>query len=188
VRSPAWSAITPAAGFVGPLAAIAIGAGVSFCSYFAIRMKGRFGYDDTLDVFGVHCVGGIWGALATGLFASKAIKRRRAATACSPEAGPSCWASRVLGIAIALGYAAVVTLILGMILKAVIGLRAEPDQEDAAWILPSTARPVTREPPPAASRSREGTPPPIEPIPRGGGRAGTPCVARRRPAHSTHLQ
>lgn len=66
-------AITPAAGFVGPLAAIAIGAVVSAVCYFAIVMKGKLGYDDSLDVFGVHGIGGMWGALATGLFASKLI-------------------------------------------------------------------------------------------------------------------
>jgi len=67
-------AITPAAGFVSALSAIAIGALVSVFCYIAVTVvKPKFGYDDALDVFGVHCVGGIWGALATGLFASKAI-------------------------------------------------------------------------------------------------------------------
>ncbi len=63
-------AITPAAGFVGPVAAIAIGAVVSVLCYFAIMAKGKLGYDDSLDVFGVHGIGGMWGALATGLFAT----------------------------------------------------------------------------------------------------------------------
>lgn len=67
-------AITPAAGFVSALSAIIIGVLVSVFCYIAVTLiKPRFGYDDALDVFGVHCVGGIWGALATGLFASKAI-------------------------------------------------------------------------------------------------------------------
>jgi Amt family ammonium transporter len=67
-------AITPAAGFVGVLSAIIIGILVSVFCYMAVTLiKPKFGYDDALDVFGVHCVGGIWGALATGLFASKAI-------------------------------------------------------------------------------------------------------------------
>lgn len=66
-------AITPASGFVGPLAATAIGGVVSVLCYFAIVMKGRLGYDDSLDVFGIHGVGGTWGALATGIFASVAI-------------------------------------------------------------------------------------------------------------------
>lgn len=66
-------AITPAAGFVTPLSAIVIGLLVSPLSYFFISVvKQKFGYDDSLDVFGCHGIGGIWGALATGLFATKA--------------------------------------------------------------------------------------------------------------------
>ena len=67
-------AITPAAGYVSALSAIVIGIFVSVFCYFAVAfIKPRFGYDDALDVFGVHCIGGIWGAIATGLFASKAV-------------------------------------------------------------------------------------------------------------------
>jgi Amt family ammonium transporter len=66
-------AITPATGFVGPLSSIAIGAGAGVFCYMAIIVKSRLGYDDSLDAFGVHGIGGTWGALATGLFASKAI-------------------------------------------------------------------------------------------------------------------
>ena len=66
-------AITPASGFVGPLSSIIIGAGAGFFCYGAVLVKSRFGYDDSLDAFGVHGIGGTWGALATGLFASKAI-------------------------------------------------------------------------------------------------------------------
>jgi Amt family ammonium transporter len=66
-------AITPASGYVGPMAAVVIGLLVSLFSYAAIELKGILGYDDSLDVFGVHGVGGMWGAVATGLFASLAI-------------------------------------------------------------------------------------------------------------------
>lgn len=66
-------AITPASGFVGPMAAVILGAIVSPICYCAILLKGKLGYDDALDVFGVHGVGGTWGAIATGLFASIAI-------------------------------------------------------------------------------------------------------------------
>jgi ammonium transporter, Amt family len=65
--------ITPAAGFVGPLSAIVIGIGGGIFCYAACNLKVRLGYDDSLDVVGVHGVGGTWGALATGLFASTAI-------------------------------------------------------------------------------------------------------------------
>ncbi|MGE5246846.1 MAG: ammonium transporter [Verrucomicrobiota bacterium] len=66
-------AITPASGFVQPMAAIAIGLAAGAICYSAIMLKGRLGYDDSLDVVGVHCVGGTFGALATGLFATKLI-------------------------------------------------------------------------------------------------------------------
>ena len=66
-------AITPASGFVGPLSSIIIGAGAGVFCYTAVIVKSRLGYDDSLDAFGVHGIGGTWGALATGLFASKLI-------------------------------------------------------------------------------------------------------------------
>ncbi len=66
-------AITPASGFVTPLSAMAIGLAAGAVCYGAVMMKGRLGYDDSLDVVGVHCVGGTLGALATGLFATTAV-------------------------------------------------------------------------------------------------------------------
>jgi len=66
-------AITPASGFVAPLPSIIIGVGAGVFCYMACNLKTKLGYDDSLDVVGVHGVGGTWGALATGLFASKAI-------------------------------------------------------------------------------------------------------------------
>ncbi len=67
-------AITPAAGFVSLVGALAIGIGASAICYFAVFFaKQKLGYDDALDAFGVHGIGGIWGALATGLFATKAV-------------------------------------------------------------------------------------------------------------------
>ncbi len=65
--------VTPASGYVGPVPAMLIGAAAGLACYFAIVWKGRFGYDDSLDVVGIHGVGGFIGILATGLFASKAI-------------------------------------------------------------------------------------------------------------------
>lgn len=66
-------AITPASGYVGPMSAIIIGCAASLVSFYAIRLKTRFGYDDALDVFGVHGISGMLGALLTGVFASVAI-------------------------------------------------------------------------------------------------------------------
>ena len=63
-------AITPAAGFVSPMAAIIIGLGAGVLCYLGVLLKGKLGYDDSLDVVGIHGVGGTWGALATGIFAT----------------------------------------------------------------------------------------------------------------------
>lgn len=63
-------AITPAAGFVGPISSIVIGFGAGIVCYLAVVWKSKFGYDDALDVLGIHGIGGTWGAIATGLFAS----------------------------------------------------------------------------------------------------------------------
>ena len=65
--------VTPASGFIGPFSAIVIGGFAGILCYFAVVWKGRMGYDDSLDVVGIHGVGGVFGILATGLFASKAI-------------------------------------------------------------------------------------------------------------------
>jgi ammonium transporter, Amt family len=66
-------AITPGAGFVSPMAALAIGAIAGMLCYIGVLLKPRLGYDDSLDVVGIHGLGGLWGALATGLFASLAV-------------------------------------------------------------------------------------------------------------------
>ncbi len=63
-------AITPAAGFVGPVSAVLIGLGGGVVCYLGVFLKNKMGYDDALDVLGIHGIGGTWGALATGLFAS----------------------------------------------------------------------------------------------------------------------
>jgi Amt family ammonium transporter len=65
--------VTPASGFVGPLSAALIGVAAGGCCYLGIKMKNKFGYDDSLDVVGIHGVGGVIGLLATGLFASKVV-------------------------------------------------------------------------------------------------------------------
>ncbi|MBI4688252.1 MAG: ammonium transporter [Nitrospirae bacterium] len=66
-------AITPAAGFVSPMSSIVIGGVAGIICYLAVSLKPKLGYDDSLDVIGVHGVGGTWGALATGIFASTAL-------------------------------------------------------------------------------------------------------------------
>jgi Amt family ammonium transporter len=121
-------AITPAAGFVGSLSAIVIGLLASVFCYLAVTvLKPKFGYDDALDVFGVHCVGGIWGALATGLFASKAINPAGADGLFFGN--PKQFLVQVLAVAVTAAYSFVVSLILFKIVNAVMKVRvAEKDE------------------------------------------------------------
>ena len=121
-------AITPASGFVNPIPAIAIGCGVSFISYFAIKLKSKFGYDDALDVFGVHCCGGIWGALATGLFAQKSVNALGADGLFF--GGTELFMKQVIGVLFALVIAGVGSLIIGGILKATMGIRVSAEDEN----------------------------------------------------------
>ena len=80
-------AITPAAGYVTPMGAMAIGLLVSFACYGAILLKGRLGYDDSLDVFGVHGVGGAFGAIAVGVFAVSSMTGLAGVSWCPRRAG-----------------------------------------------------------------------------------------------------
>jgi Amt family ammonium transporter len=120
-------AITPASGFVGPLAALAIGLGAGAVCYFGVNIKNFFGYDDSLDAVGVHGVGGTFGALATGLFASKAIN---AAGADGVFFGnPSLFLVQLLSVAVAIVYAFSITWIILKVLDRTMGLRVQQDEE-----------------------------------------------------------
>ena len=123
-------AITPASGFVSPLAAMVIGALVSCICFYAIRLKHRLGYDDTLDVFGVHGIGGTWGAIATGLFASLAINAS-GANGLFTGGGFALLGKQLLAIGIVIVYAPLATFVIATGIKAVMGLRAEPEEEEA---------------------------------------------------------
>ncbi|MCC6712749.1 MAG: ammonium transporter [Candidatus Dadabacteria bacterium] len=122
-------AITPAAGFVSPMAAIVIGLGGGVLCLFAVNLKPRLGYDDSLDVVGVHGVGGTWGALATGLFASTAVNPAGADGLFFGNPG-QLWI-QFLGVAVTWIFSFVGTSIILMIVKAVVGLRVSPEKEEA---------------------------------------------------------
>jgi ammonium transporter, Amt family len=122
-------AITPAAGYVGPMSAILIGALAGFFCYMAVLIKPKLGYDDALDVVGVHMVGGIWGALATGLFASKAVNDAGADGLFFGNAAQ--FGIQVIAVGVTLVYSFVISLILLKILDATMGLRVEADEEVA---------------------------------------------------------
>ena len=121
-------AITPASGFVGPMASVAIGGIVSFFCYGAIMLKGRLGYDDSLDVFGVHGVGGTWGAIATGLFASTAVNAAGANGLF--HGNPMLLAKQLLAIVTVAAYSFVMTFILLKLVNLITPLRLEKDDED----------------------------------------------------------
>jgi len=120
-------AITPASGFVGPVSAILIGLAAGVLCYYAINLKSRLGYDDSLDVVGVHGVGGTWGALATGLFASKAINS--AGTDGLFFGNPSLIGIQALSVASAWVYSFVMTLIILKLLDWTMGLRVTEEHE-----------------------------------------------------------
>jgi Amt family ammonium transporter len=119
--------ITPAAGFVGPVSAIIIGAAGGFLCYTACNVKGKIGCDDSLDVVGVHGVGGTWGALATGLFASKAINP--AGNDGLFFGNPGQFGVQVVGVLATIAFAVVVTGVILSILKATLGLRLTEEEE-----------------------------------------------------------
>jgi ammonium transporter, Amt family len=120
-------AITPAAGFVTLQAAVIIGLVTSVVSYFAISyLKPKLGYDDALDVFGIHGMSGIWGALATGLFAAPFINSLGTGVF---YGNPGQIVTQILAIVIVAAYSFVATLIIGKIIDIVIGLRVEEKEE-----------------------------------------------------------
>jgi len=119
-------AITPASGFVGPMGALAIGAAAGLVCYWGVTgLKHMFGYDDALDAFGVHGVGGIVGALLTGVFAVEQF----GGTPGLIEGNPGQVLNQIKGIAIVLVYDAIVSLILLKIIDAVVGLRVTKEVE-----------------------------------------------------------
>lgn len=120
-------AITPASGFVGPMSSIAIGLTAGILCYFAVSLKSKLGYDDSLDAVGVHGVGGTWGAIATGLFASKAINS--AGNDGLFFGNPSLLMNQFISIGAAWVYSFVITLIILKVLDVTIGLRVDDQSE-----------------------------------------------------------
>ena len=117
-------AITPAAGFVTAMPAIIIGLGGGVFCYLGILLKGKLGYDDSLDVVGVHGVGGTWGAIATGLFAS--INKATGLFYGNPS---QLWI-QLASVAATWAFCFTASLILFKVVDATIGLRATADEED----------------------------------------------------------
>src|SRR5204863_3282951 len=114
-------------GYVGPVASIISGALAGCFCYSACNLKSRLGYDDSLDVVGVHGVGGTWGALATGLFASKAVNDGGADGLFFGNPG-QLW-TQVVAVVATMVLAVVVTWIVLKVVDVVVGLRVSEEDE-----------------------------------------------------------
>ena len=125
-------AITPAAGFVTPMSALWIGliAGV-FCYFMVVKVKSWFGYDDSLDAFGVHGAGGTMGAILTGVFATSMVNPIYGAGKATGllEGNGRQLLNQMVGVAIAWSLSIVGTLIILFVVDKVIGLRVSAEDE-----------------------------------------------------------
>ncbi|MCX5709017.1 MAG: ammonium transporter [Candidatus Omnitrophica bacterium] len=121
-------AITPAAGFVSPLSAILIGAVASIVSYYSILLRTRSGLDDSLDVFACHGMGGITGALMTGLLAEKAINVAGANGLLFGN--PHQFIVQVIAVTVVAVFAFVFSFVFGKIVDAMFSLRAKSEEEE----------------------------------------------------------
>ncbi|OGP75931.1 MAG: ammonia channel protein [Deltaproteobacteria bacterium RBG_16_64_85] len=120
-------AITPAAGFVQPIGGLIIGLAAGALCYGAVMLKGKFGYDDSLDVVGVHCVGGTLGALATGVFATTAVNAGGANGLL--YGNPKLLAIQAVAVVVSLVYSFAVTFLLLKVLDKIMGLRVAKEDE-----------------------------------------------------------
>jgi len=120
-------AITPAAGFVSPVSALIVGGLAGVICYMGVLAKSRFGYDDSLDVVGIHGLGGTWGALATGLFASTAVNPDGADGLFFGNPG-QLWIQFVSIVATGV-FAFVMTFVILKVLDAIMGLKVSDEEE-----------------------------------------------------------
>ena len=116
-------AITPAAGYVGPVSAILVGLGGGTFCYLGVFLKNKMGYDDALDVLGIHGIGGTWGALATGLFASMG-----GGTGLF-FGNPGQLVTQAIGVGATWGFSFVGTFIILKIVDGLVGLRVTKEEE-----------------------------------------------------------
>jgi Amt family ammonium transporter len=123
-------AITPASGFVQPMEALAIGVGAGVFCYLAVRLRARTSLDDSLDVVGVHGIGGLWGGIATGLFATAAVSGVADFEGLM-EGNASQLGDQLAAIGIVAAYSFIVTSIILKVLDVTMGLRVSDDEEVA---------------------------------------------------------
>ncbi len=121
-------AITPACGFVSPVSAIIIGAVAGVLCFGGVMLKTRLGYDDSLDVVGIHCLGGIWGALATGLFASIAINPAGANGLFLGN--PKQFLIQLISVAGTMAFSFIMTFIILKVVNVITGLKVSAEDEE----------------------------------------------------------
>ncbi len=121
-------AITPCAGFVGGLSPLVIGSVAGVACFLAIQLKTRFGYDDSLDVVGVHLVGGIVGSLLLGFFSDKSVNALGADGVFF--GGTQLLANQVIAVVATIAFSGIVSFVLAKVIDTLIGLRLTPDQEN----------------------------------------------------------
>ena len=121
-------AITPACAFVAPWAAVVIGFIAGILCALAVSLKYKFGFDDSLDVVGVHLVGGIWGSLSIGLFGAAAVNSI-GLDGLFYGGGTALLGKQALGVALVAGYSFIATLIIGFAIEKTIGFRVSKDAE-----------------------------------------------------------
>jgi Amt family ammonium transporter len=156
--------VTPAAGFVGPMAAMAIGAGAGAACYGGVMLKNRFGYDDSLDAFGVHGIGGVVGMLLTGVFAAKIWNVAGADGLVHGNA--AFFLKQLAAVGATVGYSVGGTFVLLKVVDKVFGLRVSPDEEregldqslhgEEGYAIGATSQGHSAENEPAGSYRREG--------------------------------
>jgi Amt family ammonium transporter len=123
-------AITPASGFVNPTGALIIGIAAGIVCYgSAVHMKKMFGYDDALDCWGVHGVGGALGAIMTGMFASKAINGVAMKGGWLTDGNFNQMIAQFIDVGVVFGYCLVMTVIILGVLKYTIGIRVSEEVE-----------------------------------------------------------
>ena len=122
-------AITPGCAFVGPLPAILIGFVASLFCYLALGMKKRYNYDDSLDVVGIHGVGGVVGALMIGFFADSSITNEDFLEGAFFQGGLELLGYQALSVIATIGYSAAATFVIGLALKKIIGLRVSDEAQ-----------------------------------------------------------
>jgi Amt family ammonium transporter len=119
------AAVTPASGFIGPVGGLAIGlASGSVCWYVSTAVKMRLGYDDSLDVFGVHGVGGFLGTVLAGVFAAEVFQGNQGDLAIGSQVGTQLFAAVITVV-----YTAVASFAILKGVDAVVGLRVSPEEE-----------------------------------------------------------